>query len=70
MKNLLRGLLLGWIIGMIYGAVMTERRYKREAQEKEDAFFKLPEVIESMKEDERLQRANQWINDIEEDLDG
>jgi hypothetical protein len=66
MKTLLRGLLLGWMIGMIYGVVMTERRYKREAQVREDAFFNNPEVIATIRESERLRRVDQWINDIEE----
>jgi hypothetical protein len=66
MKTLLRGLLLGWLIGMIYGVVMTERQYKREVQAREDAFFNLPEVIATIRESERLRRADQWINDIED----
>jgi hypothetical protein len=66
MKTLLRGLLLGWMIGMIYGVVMTERRIKREAQAREDALFSDPEVIATIRESERLRRADQWINEIED----
>jgi hypothetical protein len=69
MKTLLRGLLLGGLIGMIYGVVMTERRIKREAQEREDAFFKLPEVIDTIRESERIRRVDQWINEIEDNED-
>lgn len=66
MKTLLRGLLLGGMIGMIYGVVMTERRIKREAQEREDAIFNLPEVIATIRESENIRRVDQWINEIED----
>ena len=69
MINLLRGLLLGWLIGMIYGVVITERRYKREAQEREEAFFTNPEVIATIRESERLRRTEQWLKDIEDHYD-
>ena len=69
MKTLLRGLLLGGMIGMIYGVVMTERRIKREAQERIDAIFNLPEVIATIRESENIRRVDQWINEIEDHED-
>ncbi len=68
MINLLRGLLLGFIIGGVCGVLMTERQHQRAAQAREDAFFKHPDVIATIRESERLRRADQWLDDIEDNL--
>ena len=68
MGNILRALLVGVVIGAFWGVIATERKHKQEAQAKIDAFFNDPEVIESIRESERLRRADKWLDDIEEDL--
>lgn len=68
MKNMLRALLVGAIVGAFWGVIATERRHKQEAQARIDAFFNDPEVIESIRESERLRRTDKWLDDIEEDL--
>jgi hypothetical protein len=69
MKHLLRGVLLSFLVGWVCGVLMTERKHKQDAQAREDAFFNHPDVIDTIRESERLRRTDQWLNDIEDNYE-
>lgn len=69
MKNILRTLLLSLLVGVVLGVLFNERGRKRLEKEAADATLNNPEVIELFALSRRLKQTDQWIDDIEENLD-
>jgi hypothetical protein len=69
MKNILRALLFGVVVGVLLGVQFNERGRKRMEQEAADATLNNPEVIKLFALSRRLKQADKWIDDIEENLD-
>ena len=69
MKNILRALLFGVVVGVLLGVYFNERGRKRMEKEAGDATLNNPEVIELFALSRRLKQTDKWIDDIEENLD-
>jgi hypothetical protein len=69
MKNILRALLFGAVLGVLLGIYFNERGHQRRAQEEADAIANDPEGKALLAYSRRLRQADQWLDDIEGDLD-
>jgi hypothetical protein len=68
MRNLLRGLLFGFMCGALWGMAANERQRRQQREAKIRAFQADPEVIALNKEWEKQDRVQRWIQDAEEGI--
>jgi hypothetical protein len=69
MKNILRALLFGAVLGVLLGIHMTERGVDRLEKERHDAWVNNPEMIKLRKQAQRDRQADQWADEIEKEID-
>jgi hypothetical protein len=65
MKNILRALLFGVVVGVLLGVQFNERGRKRLEQEEHDAFVNDPETRRLRDVTRRMLQTDEWLDEFE-----
>jgi predicted negative regulator of RcsB-dependent stress response len=70
MSNILKGILIGLIGGLILGWMLAEDKQRRQQQAASDAYANDPELVAIRKERKLEKQMNAILDSMEDDYDG
>jgi uncharacterized protein YneF (UPF0154 family) len=66
MRNLLKGILFGLLVGVVLGWWLAQKKHQIEEQSAEEAFSNNPKIKAHMAESRRMHQAERWIQELED----